>query len=154
MLKKCQQFIHDNLLSVDTNTDDYYFSELRQFECLKSILKNLECAKLKFDSLEILAKYLRDALTDIDELYGKHDDDDKLEIIFNKFCIGKQVFHVKHNSKFDVIVVGGGHAGIEAAVMSSRLGAKTAIVTFDKKDIGTLSCNPAMGGLGLSLIHI
>ena len=89
MLKKCQQFIHDNLLSVDTNTDDYYFSELRQFECLKSILKNLECANLKFDSLEILAKYLRDALTDIDELYGKHDDEDKLEIIFNKFCIGK-----------------------------------------------------------------
>ena len=55
---------------------------------------------------------------------------------------------MKHNSRFDVIVVGGGHAGIEAAVMSSRLGAKTAIVTFDKKDIGTLSCNPAMGGLG------
>ena len=42
------------------------------------------------------------------------------------------MFHVKHNFKFDVIVVGGGHAGIEAAVMSSRLGAKTAIVTFDK----------------------
>ena len=55
---------------------------------------------------------------------------------------------MKHTSKFDVIVVGGGHAGIEAAVMSSRLGAKTAIVTFDKRDIGTLSCNPAMGGLG------
>ena len=89
MLKKCQQFIHDNLLSVDTNTDDYYFSELRQFECLKSILKNLEFANLKLDSLEILAKYLRDALTDIDELYGKHDDEDKLEVIFNKFCIGK-----------------------------------------------------------------
>ena len=55
---------------------------------------------------------------------------------------------MKHNSKFDVIVVGGGHAGVEAAVMSSRLGAKTAIVTLDKEDIGTLSCNPAMGGLG------
>ena len=55
---------------------------------------------------------------------------------------------MKHNSQFDVIVVGGGHAGIEAAVMSSRLGAKTAIVTFNKTDIGTLSCNPAMGGLG------
>ena len=58
------------------------------------------------------------------------------------------MFHVKQTSKFDIIVVGGGHAGIEAAVMSSRLGAKTAIITFDKKDIGTLSCNPAMGGLG------
>ncbi len=55
---------------------------------------------------------------------------------------------MKHTFKFDVIVVGGGHAGIEAAVMSSRLGAKTAVITFDKKDFGTLSCNPAMGGLG------
>jgi NAD/FAD-utilizing enzyme apparently involved in cell division len=55
---------------------------------------------------------------------------------------------VKQSNNFDIIVVGGGHAGIEAAVMSSRLGAKTAIITFDKNDIGTLSCNPAMGGLG------
>ncbi len=49
---------------------------------------------------------------------------------------------------YDVVVVGGGHAGIEAATMSSRLGAKTALITFHKNDIGTLSCNPAMGGLG------
>ena len=58
------------------------------------------------------------------------------------------MFHVKQSLNFDILVVGGGHAGIEAAVMSSRLGAKTAIITFDKNDIGILSCNPAMGGLG------
>ena len=56
------------------------------------------------------------------------------------------MFHVKQ--KYDVIVVGAGHAGTEAATMASRLGMKTAIVTFDMADIGTLSCNPAMGGLG------
>jgi len=56
------------------------------------------------------------------------------------------MFHVKQ--KYDVIVVGAGHAGVEAATMSSRLGMKVAIVTFDMTDIGTLSCNPAMGGLG------
>ena len=89
MLKKCQQFIYENLISVDTNTDDYYFSELRQFECLKSVLKSLEYAICNLESIEIVAKYLRDALTDIDELYGKHNDEDKLEIIFNKFCVGK-----------------------------------------------------------------
>ena len=89
MLKKCQHFIYDNLLSVDTSTDDYYFSELRQFECLKNVEKSLENAICNLDSLEISAKYLRDALIDIDELYGKHNDEDKLEIIFNKFCIGK-----------------------------------------------------------------
>ena len=49
---------------------------------------------------------------------------------------------------YDVIVIGGGHAGIEAAVMSSRIGANVAIVTFSSNDIGVMSCNPAMGGLG------
>ena len=56
------------------------------------------------------------------------------------------MFHVKQ--KYDVIVVGAGHAGVEAGAMASRLGMKAAIVTFDRGDIGTLSCNPAMGGLG------
>ncbi len=49
---------------------------------------------------------------------------------------------------FDVLIIGGGHAGIEAAVMASRLGASVAIITFSKDDIGVMSCNPAMGGLG------
>ena len=59
------------------------------------------------------------------------------------------MFHVKQNTEnFDVIVIGGGHAGVEAAIASSRLGVKTAIVTFSKSDLGAMSCNPAMGGLG------
>tara|TARA_B100000989_G_C19517026_1_gene462184 strand:- start:507 stop:2372 length:1866 start_codon:yes stop_codon:yes gene_type:complete len=49
---------------------------------------------------------------------------------------------------FDVIVVGAGHAGTEAAFVASRIGAKTALVTFSKNDLGKMSCNPAMGGLG------
>jgi len=49
--------------------------------------------------------------------------------------------------KHDLIIVGGGHAGVEAANISSKIGCKTAIVTMDKYSIGRMSCNPAIGGV-------
>lgn len=49
---------------------------------------------------------------------------------------------------FDVIVVGGGHAGTEAAAAAARMNARTALVTMRKDDLGVMSCNPAIGGLG------
>ena len=53
-------------------------------------------------------------------------------------------------NKFNVIVIGGGHAGVEAAEVASRSGVTTALVTHDKSKIGEMSCNPAIGGIGKS----
>ena len=55
------------------------------------------------------------------------------------------MFHVKH---CDVLVIGGGHAGTEAAAASARMGAVTALITLSRAGIGVMSCNPAIGGLG------
>jgi len=51
-------------------------------------------------------------------------------------------------TSFDIIVVGGGHAGTEAAAAAARMGATAALVSFSRDQIGAMSCNPAMGGLG------
>ncbi|MDZ7710085.1 MAG: tRNA uridine-5-carboxymethylaminomethyl(34) synthesis enzyme MnmG [Roseovarius sp.] len=55
------------------------------------------------------------------------------------------MFHVK---QFDVLVIGGGHAGADAAHAAARMGAQTALVTLSFDGIGVMSCNPAIGGLG------
>jgi tRNA uridine 5-carboxymethylaminomethyl modification enzyme len=55
------------------------------------------------------------------------------------------VFHVEH---WDVLVIGGGHAGVEAAAVAARMGGKVALVTLATASIGAMSCNPAIGGLG------
>ena len=58
---------------------------------------------------------------------------------------------MQFTEKFDVIVIGGGHAGTEAALAAARMGQKTLLLTHNIETLGQMSCNPSIGGLARAI---
>ena len=90
MLKSFKDFIYQKLLKTTTNiNDDIYFSELRHYQCLENINIKLDSALNNIEEFEIASTFIDEALYELDNIFGRHDKEEELDIIFRKFCIGK-----------------------------------------------------------------
>ena len=89
-LESFQLFVYQKLLKTNMNiNDDVYFSELRHYQCLESINSKLNLALDHIEEIEIVSNFLDEALHELDNIFGRHDKEEELDIIFRKFCIGK-----------------------------------------------------------------
>ena len=70
-----------------------------------------------------------------------------LHLKFLYKCLKKVILEYM-NKNYEIVVIGGGHAGLEAATAAARMGTKVALITSDSSKIGEMSCNPAIGGIG------
>ena len=90
MLINLMKFINKNLLIIDRNlNDNYYFFEKAQINVISSMIYDLEMCIKNIKSIEIASDFLSKTLSSLDTLYGRSDVEDRLEVVFNKFCIGK-----------------------------------------------------------------
>jgi tRNA modification GTPase len=89
-LKSFKDFIYQKLLKTNINIhDDTYFSELRHYKCLENINIKLDLASNNIEEIEIASNFIDEALYELDNIFGRHDKEEELDIIFRKFCIGK-----------------------------------------------------------------
>jgi tRNA U34 5-carboxymethylaminomethyl modifying GTPase MnmE/TrmE len=90
VLKRLQKFISKNLIkSENVYENELFFSEIRQKESLKTVYSCLESCEESLGELEIATDFILQAIKELDNVLGRHDNDQELGIIFKNFCIGK-----------------------------------------------------------------
>ena len=146
-INKLIDVIVDHLESMSPK-NNLILTRERHVQAVKNALNSLR-KTLKIDLNfypELASEELRVAAKEIGSITNIIDVEDVLDDILVISVLVNKCFKKMNN--FDVIVIGGGHAGIEAAAAASRMGAKTALITMKVETIGEMSCNPAIGGLG------
>ena len=89
-LQAFKDFIYQKLLkNTKSFNDDVYFSEFRHYQCLENINTKLDLALGNIEEIEIASNFMHEALYELDNIFGRHDKEEELDIIFRKFCIGK-----------------------------------------------------------------
>ena len=85
----CIRHIQKLLKNTKSLNDDIYFSELRHYQCLENINIKLDLSLSNIQEIEIASNFMDEALYELDNIFGRHDKEEELDIIFRKFCIGK-----------------------------------------------------------------
>ena len=89
-LNSFKKFVNQKLLkNTKSFNDNIYFSELRHYQCLENINIKLDLVLSNIQEIEIASNFMDEALYELDNIFGRHDKEEELDIIFRKFCIGK-----------------------------------------------------------------
>ena len=150
-LEDLREAILEPFVSFDTNEGGLLITDARHYDLLCRTQDELESSFRAIEagaSEELILVGLHNALHFLGDITGETTPEDVLSRIFSTFAlVSSKSLIMVFDEGFDVVVIGAGHAGCEAAAAAARMGAQTALITINLDLIGQMSCNPAVGGI-------